>query len=180
MKKLTTIILITMTTISALAQQQNILLTAGGRTFTVLTDDNATARAFAGMLPLTLNMSELNGNEKYCYIDRSLPTATYRPGTIHAGDVMLYGSTCIVVFYKTFMSSYAYTKIGHIDNPAGLQEALGSGSVSVAWKQQVSDGIERTKAAAAHGGSYYDLQGNQTTRPGKGVYIHNGKKGINK
>lgn len=138
MKKLITIILITMTTISTLAQQASIHITASGRTFTVLTDDNDAARSFAGMLPLTLNMSELNGNEKYCYIDRSLPTATYRPGTIHAGDVMLYGSACIVVFYKTFQSAYSYTRIGHIDNPDGLQEALGSGSVSVTWTRNAT------------------------------------------
>lgn len=179
MKKLITIILITMTTISALAQQASIRMTAGGRTFTVLTDDNATARSFAGMLPLTLNMSELNGNEKYCYIDRSLPTATYRPGTIHAGDVMLYGSACIVVFYKTFQSAYSYTRIGHIDNPDGLQEALGSGSVSVSWAQQATSGIEQPKAPAAPDNAYYDLQGRRTTRPGKGIWINNGKKGIN-
>ena len=29
---------------------------------------------------------------------------------------MIYGNDCLVIFYKSFTSSYSYTKIGHIDN----------------------------------------------------------------
>ena len=71
------------------------------------------------MLPLTLDMSELNGNEKYHYLDESLPT-----------------SSCVVLFYETFSSSYSYTRLGKIDNPGGLAAALGSGNVSVVFEVQ--------------------------------------------
>jgi hypothetical protein len=37
----------------------------GSSTFTATLYDNATATAFKGMLPMTIKMSELNGNEKY-------------------------------------------------------------------------------------------------------------------
>lgn len=50
------------------------------------------------------------------------------PGTIHAGDILLYGNNCVVVFYKTFSTSY--TQIGRITNPSGLEAAVGSGGVS--------------------------------------------------
>ena len=72
------------------------------------------------MLPHELNMEELNGNEKYVYLNTSLPTNPYNPKKINTGDVMLYGNNCLVIFYKSFETSYSYTKIGHIDNLPNL------------------------------------------------------------
>lgn len=108
-------------------------ITVGQASFTATFADNATAAAFKSRLPLTLNMSELNGNEKYFYLPESLPAAASNPGTIRAGDLMLYGSDCLVLFYETFRTSYSYTRIGRIDNPSGLAAALGRGSVSVTF-----------------------------------------------
>lgn len=108
-------------------------ITVGTASFTATLADNATAAAFKSRLPLTLNMSELNGNEKYYNLPESLPAAASNPGTIQAGDLMLYGSDCLVLFYETFRTSYSYTRIGRIDNPSGLAAALGRGSVSVAF-----------------------------------------------
>ena len=68
------------------------------------------------------NMSELNGNEKYIYLDKTLPTNSYSPKHIEVGDIMLYGNDCLVVFYKSFDTNYSYTKIGHIDNLEDLGE----------------------------------------------------------
>ncbi len=106
----------------------------GNSTFSVTLADNATARAFADLLPLRLNMSELNGNEKYVYLDQSLPAQASSPGIIQTGDLMLYGSSCIVLFYENFSTSYRYTRIGRVDNPAGLAAAVGSGSVTVSFE----------------------------------------------
>ena len=80
---------------------------------------------------MTLSMEELNGNEKFKYLDQDLPTKTYKPGTIHAGDLMLYGSDCLVLFYQTFQSGYSYTKIGRILKPQGLKKVLGDGNVKI-------------------------------------------------
>lgn len=110
-----------------------ITINAGGATFTATLADNETARAFARMLPLTLNMSELNGNEKYYYLDSSLPADSNNPGTINAGDIMLYGSDCLVLFYKTFSTSYSYTRVGSVDNPQQLEAALGRSAVTVTF-----------------------------------------------
>lgn len=112
---------------------RNITLTINGTSFAVTLEDNEAARAFAARLPLTLDMSELNGNEKYFYLDGSLPTASYRPGAIRTGDLMLYGSSCVVLFYQTFTSGYSYTRLGRVTNPEGLAAALGSGSVRVSF-----------------------------------------------
>ena len=108
-----------------------IKLTIGGADFTAELANNATAQAFNSLLPMTLNMTELNGNEKYKYLDTTLPTNAACPGTIHAGDILLYGNNCVVVFYKTFSTSYSYTRIGRITDPSTLESAVGGGSVEI-------------------------------------------------
>ena len=111
-----------------------VTITINGQQFTATLYDNETAKAFQEMLPITITMNELNGNEKYHYFNNGLPTNATRPGTIHEGDLMLYGSSCLVLFYETFQSSYSYTPIGNIEDPAGLQSAVGGGSVTVHYE----------------------------------------------
>lgn len=109
----------------------NITITANGRKFSATLYDSVTAKAFKVRLPLTLDMSELNGNEKYYYLPDSLPTNSSCPSKINNGDIMLYGSSCLVIFYESFSTSYSYTPIGKIDDSSGLAAALGNGSVQV-------------------------------------------------
>lgn len=78
-------------------------------------ENNETAASFINKLPQELEMNELNGNEKYVYMDYQFPTNPSNPKNIEAGDIMLYGNNCLVVFYKSFKTNYSYTKIGHID-----------------------------------------------------------------
>ena len=108
-------------------------ITVGTSTFSATLQSNATANAFRESLPITLTMSELNNNEKYADLEGSLPTNASNPGTIQNGDLMLYGSSTLVLFYKSFSTSYRYTKIGSIDDPKGLEEALGTGDVSITF-----------------------------------------------
>ena len=98
--------------------------------YTINLEDNETAKEFVNILPLELNMNELNGNEKYIYLDTTLPTNSSNPKKINVGDVMLYGDNCLVIFYKSFDTSYSYTKIGHIDNLPNL----GNDSISVKFE----------------------------------------------
>ncbi len=121
-------------------KKSRIKVIIGGKSFWVDMENNRTARAFMHLLPMTLQMEELNGNEKYCYMDQTLPTKTKKPGTIRAGDLMLYGDDCVVLFYKSFRSGYSYTKIGHIGNVKGLQAALGNGKRHTAGKADLAQG----------------------------------------
>lgn len=91
------------------------------------------ARKFYGQFPLKINMSELNGNEKYYYMDNTFQEEKENIGLIHAGDIMLYGDNCLVLFYDTFKTSYTYTKIGYIENPEELAKELGNGNVKVSF-----------------------------------------------
>lgn len=111
-------------------------ISIGSVSFTVTLEDNATVAAFQALLPLTMKMSEMNSNEKYYYLPENLPTASSVPGSIQTGDLMLYGSSCLVLFYESFRTSYSYTRLGRVDNPSGLASALGSGNATVIFELQ--------------------------------------------
>ena len=109
-------------------------VTVGANVFTATLADNKTTAAFLTKLPLTLDMTELNGNEKYGDLSGNLLTDASNPGTIQTGDLMLYGSRTLVLFYKTFSTPYNYTRIGRIDDPSGLAAALGAGDATVKFE----------------------------------------------
>lgn len=111
-----------------------ITITVNGASFDAQLASTPAAQAFARMLPLSLTMDELNGNEKYHYLDTSLPAEAQSVGSIATGDLMLYGSSCVVLFYDSFRTSYTYTRLGRVADPAGLADALGSGSVTVTFE----------------------------------------------
>jgi len=110
-----------------------ITIRVGARAFTTTLLNNATVTAFKAQLPMTISMSELNGNEKFYRFTNDLPASALSPGTIQSGDLMLYDSNTLVLFYETFRTSYSYTRLGRADNPSGLAAALGAGSVTVTF-----------------------------------------------
>jgi len=112
-----------------------VMMTVGASRFVVELHDTAAAVAFARMLPFTFEMSDLNRNEKKVRLPRGLPTNVVRPGTIRAGDVMLWGDDTLVVFYETFESPYSYTRIGRIESPDGLARVLGPRDVRVSFSR---------------------------------------------
>lgn len=91
------------------AQERRMWMTAGGRRFAVALAETEAARAFVARLPLTLDMTDLNGNEKKFDLPKNLPAHPIRAGTIRSGDLMLWGDNTVVVFYMTFDSPYSYT-----------------------------------------------------------------------
>jgi len=114
--------------------KDTIIIQVGTTSFKAILETNAAATSLKAMLPLTLEMKDLNSNEKFSDLSRSLPTNAFNPGTIHTGDLLLWGSNTLVLFYKSFNTPYSYTKLGKIENPNGLAQALGSGTVKVTIK----------------------------------------------
>ena len=112
-------------------EESRMWMTVGERRFAITLTNTPAARAFAAQLPLTLDMADLNGNEKHAELPKALPVHASRPGTIRQGDLMLYGASTLVVFYLTFDSSYSYTRLGRVDDPAGLVQALGQRAVQI-------------------------------------------------
>ena len=122
-------------TVTPMPQEEDLQMHVqiGNEVFSVILEENDTARSFYSMVPMTLEMEELNGNEKYVYLDRSLPSAPQQVGNIQAGDLMLFGNNCVVLFYKSFSTSYTYTRIGRLSDTTGLQKAVGRGSIEASF-----------------------------------------------
>ncbi|MFV8367374.1 cyclophilin-like fold protein [Flavobacterium sp. XS1P27] len=109
-------------------------ITVGSSVFTATLYNNTTTKAFKAMLPLTINMSELNGNEKFYYFSSILPSNATTSKNIQTGDLMLYGNNCLVLFYENLNTSYSYTRLGKIDTISGLASTLGNGNVTVKFE----------------------------------------------
>lgn len=116
------------------ANQLKIKITIGNKKFDATLLDNETALAFKKYLPLEMKMIKLNDNEKYGELKNRLPTNPSYPRKIQIGDLMLYGDQTLVLFYKSFTTSYSYSSIGKIDNVEGLEDALGSGNPVVKFE----------------------------------------------
>ena len=117
------------------SQESRIWMTVGERRFSVTLAETAAARAFAAMLPLTLDMPDLNANEKHVRLPKPLPANASVPGTLRNGDLMLYGADTLVLFYVTFDSPYSYTRLGKVDEPDALPAALGRGAARVTFSR---------------------------------------------
>ena len=109
------------------------IIAVGQRTWVLELESNPSAEALKELMNagLALDMTELNGNEKYAYLDEPLPSEPAAVGRIEAGDVMLYGNNCLVVFYRSFDTGYTYTRLGHIWDPDDLADELGDGDAHV-------------------------------------------------
>jgi hypothetical protein len=112
---------------------QQITIRIGDKAFAATLSDTPTAAAFAKLLPLSITMTELNGNEKFARLSTNVPVQASTPASIRTGDLMLYGSNTLVLFYRSFRTTYSYTVIGRIDEPAGLEVALGAGDIAVVF-----------------------------------------------
>lgn len=113
-----------------------VTLTVGGKTFAAKFYDNQTTRELVKKMPMTLSMKELNGNEKYYYLNTQLPMEETSPKTIQAGEIKLYGSDCLVVFYKTHTTSYEYTSVGYVEDVPEFVKAVGDENVEITFQQR--------------------------------------------
>lgn len=108
-----------------------ITLLINQKEFKISLEQNTTVEKLLKLLPMTLTMNDLNANEKYVYLKQSLPTNAKSIDHIEAGDVMLFGNNCLVIFYKNFTTSYFYTRLGHIENVDDFVNSLKNGSIEV-------------------------------------------------
>lgn len=105
----------------------------GNQTFTATLEDNAAAEAFLEMMeeaPVVIQMSDYSGFEKVGSLGTNLPSSNSQT-TTHEGDIILYNSNQIVIFYGS--NTWSYTRLGKIDDLTGWKEALGNGDVTVTF-----------------------------------------------
>lgn len=108
-----------------------IKIKVNSKDFTATLLSNKTTEDFIKLLPLTIKMEDHLRNEKHVDLATKLRINPSNPGTIQNGDIMLFGSKTLVLFYDSFQTSYSYTKLGKVDDPTGLAKVLGLGSITV-------------------------------------------------
>ena len=114
--------------------EESYYIKIGDKEFPFTLKDTAVANELKAKFPLEVDMTNLNGNEIYYNFDSSFTTNTKSVGTINIGDIYLYQSDYLVLFYKTFTTSYQYSEIGSLSNTDGLAEVISSNSkVKVEW-----------------------------------------------
>ena len=101
--------------------------------FSATLEENEAVSALVEMMresPVVIRMSDYSGFEKVGPLGTSLPASNSQT-TTQAGDIVLYNGNQIVIFYGS--NSWSYTRLGHIDDLTGWEEALGSGDVTVTF-----------------------------------------------
>ena len=110
-------------------------------------EDTEVANQIKSKLPFTVKMTNLNGNEVYYQFSGESFTKNEKSvNTINIGDIYLYQSNYLVLFYKTFSTSYSYTEIGKLKDSTGLDTIIGSSDVEVEWFKTSTEADSTTKA----------------------------------
>lgn len=122
------------TPLKAQNQAMKLKITVGNREFTATLNECEAAKELIKMLPLDVNMTEHNGNEKYYNLPKRMPGRAVDVGRVETGDLMIWSSSTLVLFYAGARTSYNYIRLGRIDDPSGLREAVGRGSVRVRFE----------------------------------------------
>jgi len=95
-----------------------IRLTLNGKTMTATLIDNATARDFLSLLPMTLTLDDYAETEKISYLSRKLSTAGAPAGSDPSvGDITYYAPWgSLAIFYRDFGYSRGLVQLGRIDS----------------------------------------------------------------
>jgi len=112
----------------------SVTLSFNGHSYTATLEDNSSAAAFAALLeegPLTVSTHDYGSFEKVGPLGTSLPRNDSQI-TTSPGDIILYQGDQITVYYAP--NTWSFTRLGHIDDPTGLQEALGDGDVEITFR----------------------------------------------
>lgn len=116
------------------SQEESALkITVNGQELLATFADNSSAREFQELLaqgPLSVEMADYGGFEKVGALGTTL-TRNDTQITTQPGDVILYQGNQITIYYGT--NSWNFTRLARIDDPSGLQEKLGDGTVSVTF-----------------------------------------------
>lgn len=110
-------------------------LSIDGTRVPVTWEENASVDELKTLLPLTVKMSMYGGFEQVGPVGRSI-VSNDEQITTEAGDIVLYAGDRIVIFYGS--NSWAYTKLGHIDQAQEeMEKLLGQEDVEIqlGWEE---------------------------------------------
>ena len=108
----------------------------GDKSIPVTLDNNATARDFVALLPLSLTLEDYAATEKVATLERKLNTVGAPAGTTPAvGDFSYYAPWGnLAIFYKPFSYSAGLIRLGR--NDSGLELLRAEGRIPVRIEAQ--------------------------------------------
>jgi hypothetical protein len=100
------------------ANSMKIRVTVGGKVLQATLLDNATARDFLSLLPMTVTLEDYESTEKITYLSRKLSTADAPAGVDpDVGDITYYAPWGnLAIFYKDFGYAKGLVKLGSFDS----------------------------------------------------------------
>jgi hypothetical protein len=112
------------------ATRVKIRIVVGDKTIPVTLDDNASARDFAALLPLTLTLEDYAATEKIATLSRKLSVAGAPAGmTPQVGDFCYYAPWGnLAIFHKAFNYSAGLVRLGRVES--GIEVLRVEGSMS--------------------------------------------------
>jgi hypothetical protein len=116
------------------ANTTRIRLTIDGKELATATlMDNATARDFLSLLPITLTLEDYASTEKIAYLPRKLSTANAPAGSDPSvGDIAYYAPWGnLAIFYKNAGYAAGLLPLGRVDSAIEVLRAAGRSKVTV-------------------------------------------------
>lgn len=97
-------------------------------------EDNASASAFAEMLPISLMMKETGENTMGFELPASLPEdPVENSSALREGQLILEGASGLRLVYGA-ASAGSYTPLALIEDPKGMEQALSDGEAEVSFQ----------------------------------------------
>lgn len=146
------------------------------QTLTATFDDNATSRALVAMMPMTLPMLDLYGDEMcYRFTGNPLPTDNVHNYLHSKGEIFYWppGPSFVIRYIETD-EWLDIQHIGQVDS--GVDILNGIGNIDMKFEQiDDASGIHPVKVSKT-AGKVYNLQGVLSKAGEKGIVIQNDKK----
>ena len=113
-------------------KEENMKLSIDNQELNVTWENNESVKALNELLPLTVEMHEYGDFEQVGSIGQTI-VSNDKEITTKPGDIVLYASNQIVIFYGT--NTWDYTKLGHIDlSESELNDLLNKDNVTLLIK----------------------------------------------
>ncbi|OYQ67960.1 cyclophilin-like fold protein [Aerococcus sp. 1KP-2016] len=110
----------------------DVLLETTDRTYEAVFYENELTEILVDAMPFTIDLRDFMGQEKVGSIPIKLPSLkAQQVGTVEKGHLYLWANTDLVLFYKTFDTTYSYVNIGYFKNAKEVDALVSATEITV-------------------------------------------------